>query len=126
MQTIVMNTPGYVGADLNALIDEALISALDRRLIDRLISNNNESEHKIDFNLSQNCNFLVKIWLNCIFLLKNIFSNQVIEIIKKKLDVNDGSKEASQNAVEINQQDFNVYLKEIDLNKKINYFNLTY
>ena len=59
MQTIVMNTPGYVGADLNALIDEALISALDRRLIDRLISNNNESVHKIDFNLSQNCNFLV-------------------------------------------------------------------
>jgi SpoVK/Ycf46/Vps4 family AAA+-type ATPase len=61
MQTIVMNTPGYVGADLNALIDEALISALDRRLIDRLISNNNESVHKIDFNLSQNCNFLVNL-----------------------------------------------------------------
>lgn len=36
MDKIVLNTPGYVGADLNALIDEALISALDRRLINQL------------------------------------------------------------------------------------------
>ena len=27
---IVMRTPGYVGADINALIDEAIISSLDR------------------------------------------------------------------------------------------------
>ncbi len=30
LEKVVLNTPGYVGADLNALIDEALISALDR------------------------------------------------------------------------------------------------
>lgn len=30
LDKIVMNTPGYVGADLNALIDEALILSLDR------------------------------------------------------------------------------------------------
>ncbi len=30
LDKVVMNTPGYVGADMNALIDEALISALDR------------------------------------------------------------------------------------------------
>jgi SpoVK/Ycf46/Vps4 family AAA+-type ATPase len=27
---VALNTPGYVGADINSLIDEALISALDR------------------------------------------------------------------------------------------------
>lgn len=36
LDKIVLNTPGYVGADLNALIDEALISALDRRLMEQI------------------------------------------------------------------------------------------
>lgn len=36
MDKIVLNTPGYVGADLNALIDEALISSLDRRLMHQI------------------------------------------------------------------------------------------
>jgi ATP-dependent 26S proteasome regulatory subunit len=39
---IVMNTPGYVGADLNALIDEALISSLDRRLIEQMAIENKD------------------------------------------------------------------------------------
>jgi SpoVK/Ycf46/Vps4 family AAA+-type ATPase len=42
MEKIVLNTPGYVGADLNSLIDEALISALDRRLIEQIQARNNE------------------------------------------------------------------------------------
>lgn len=40
MEKIVLNTPGYVGADINALIDEALISALDRRLMTQIESEN--------------------------------------------------------------------------------------
>lgn len=52
MQSIVMNTPGYVGADLNALIDEALISALDRQLIERIKLLNQDD-------LTTNCNYLV-------------------------------------------------------------------
>lgn len=47
-----MNTPGYVGADLNALIDEALISALDRQLIERIKLLNQDD-------LTTNCNYLV-------------------------------------------------------------------
>ena len=43
MPRIVMNTPGYVGSDLNALISEALISALDRRLNDQLAIDNNNT-----------------------------------------------------------------------------------
>lgn len=42
MDKIVLNTPGYVGADINALIDEALISALDRRLMVRIENENSE------------------------------------------------------------------------------------
>ena len=30
LDDIVMKTPGYVGADLSALLDEALVSALNR------------------------------------------------------------------------------------------------
>lgn len=30
LDEIVMKTPGYVGADLSALIDEALVAALNR------------------------------------------------------------------------------------------------
>jgi SpoVK/Ycf46/Vps4 family AAA+-type ATPase len=48
MQSIVMNTPGYVGADLNALIDEALISALDRRLIERIKSSSTASANSVN------------------------------------------------------------------------------
>lgn len=44
LDKIVLNTPGYVGADLNALIDEALISALDRLLIEQL---NSQSENSL-------------------------------------------------------------------------------
>ncbi len=43
LEKIVINTPGYVGADLNALIDEALISALDRRLNDQISKQNQDS-----------------------------------------------------------------------------------
>jgi SpoVK/Ycf46/Vps4 family AAA+-type ATPase len=39
-----MNTPGYVGADLNALIDEALISSLDRRLMEQINSENKDNK----------------------------------------------------------------------------------
>lgn len=42
LDRIVMNTPGYVGADLNALVDEALSSALDRRLSERIGANKDE------------------------------------------------------------------------------------
>ena len=48
---IVLNTPGYVGADLNALIDEALISSLDRRLVEN-IQNDDKKENK---ELASNC-----------------------------------------------------------------------
>ena len=42
-----MNTPGYVGADLNALIDEALISALDRRLVAQIECRNNDNKQLV-------------------------------------------------------------------------------
>jgi hypothetical protein len=60
LEKIVLNTPGYVGADLNALIDEALISSLDRRLIEQI---SNENKDNKDFIL--NCN------LTCIKKLLN-------------------------------------------------------
>ncbi len=44
MDSIVTNTPGYVGADLNSLIDEALISSLDRRLLNQINSENTDRE----------------------------------------------------------------------------------
>lgn len=42
MASVVTNTPGYVGADLNSLIDEALISSLDRRLLNQINSENKD------------------------------------------------------------------------------------
>ena len=30
LDKVALNSPGYVGADINSLVDEALISALDR------------------------------------------------------------------------------------------------
>jgi SpoVK/Ycf46/Vps4 family AAA+-type ATPase len=56
LDRIVLNTPGYVGADLNALIDEALISSLDRRL-DAQISGENSREE--DASLVLNCKISV-------------------------------------------------------------------
>lgn len=44
---IVLNTPGYVGADLNALIDEALISSLDRRLIKQIGVHNDDENNLV-------------------------------------------------------------------------------
>ncbi len=52
---IVLNTPGYVGADLNALIDEALISSLDRLLIEKMNSEKKEETYKSDFVVSCKC-----------------------------------------------------------------------
>ena len=86
MERIVLNTPGYVGADLNALIDEALISSLDRRLMLQINSENQENE----------------------------FVSNLIEWIKKKLqkiqnktDTDDAS--SNQEVIEVNQSDFEVY-----------------
>jgi SpoVK/Ycf46/Vps4 family AAA+-type ATPase len=42
MDDIVMKTPGYVGADINALIDEAIISSLDRKIFDEVCAKNGE------------------------------------------------------------------------------------
>ena len=67
LDRIVLNTPGYVGADLNALIDEALISSLDRRL-DAQIRGENASREE-DSTLVLNCNF--NFYLN--YSVKNIF-----------------------------------------------------
>jgi ribosome biogenesis ATPase len=53
MDNIVLNTPGYVGADLNALIDEALISALDRRLCQQIADQSGQSDDK-QTNLNRN------------------------------------------------------------------------
>lgn len=52
---IVLNTPGYVGADLNALIDEALISALDRRLIEQIKAENllKKDDEQLVFNCTK-------------------------------------------------------------------------
>lgn len=44
IEKIVLNTPGYVGADINALIDEALISALDRRLMNQMHLENTKNQ----------------------------------------------------------------------------------
>jgi len=61
LDRIVLNTPGYVGADLNALIDEALISSLDRRL-DAQISGENSA--KENTSLILNCNVIFLLNLN--------------------------------------------------------------
>ena len=53
MDKIVLNTPGYVGADLNALIDEALISSLDRRLHLQFNRNDMDQEFLPKCNLSR-------------------------------------------------------------------------
>ena len=86
MERIVLNTPGYVGADLNALIDEALISSLDRRLMEQINSENQGNE----------------------------FVSNLIEWIKKKLqkiqnktDTDDAG--VNQEVIEVNQSDFEVY-----------------
>jgi ribosome biogenesis ATPase len=113
IEKIVLNTPGYVGADLNALIDEALISSLDRRLIEQISNENKENK---DFILNRELCFFTVITRNQ-FLKAFIFS--VIEWIKNKLKSNstievedsDQSEDKAKNAadiVEVNQNDFDV------------------
>jgi ribosome biogenesis ATPase len=53
MERIVLNTPGYVGADLNALIDEALISALDRRLCQQIGDESSETAEEKQISISR-------------------------------------------------------------------------
>ncbi len=95
MDLIVTNTPGYVGADLNSLIDEALISSLDRRLLSQ-INAENASENKE-------------------------FVTSLIDHIKKKL-IDLGSQppvateavkpeESTQSAIEVGQCDFETAIK---------------
>jgi SpoVK/Ycf46/Vps4 family AAA+-type ATPase len=89
MQLIAMNTPGYVGADLNALIDEALISSLDRRLMNKLNMSNSEKQ--------------------------NQFVTNLIDWIKQKLDslknnLEQDKEKNDETIIEVNQTDFEVNL----------------
>ncbi len=96
MDLIVTNTPGYVGADLNSLIDEALISSLDRRLLAQ-INSENAIENKE-------------------------FVNSLIEHIKKKLsDVSqlpEVTEESGSSAIEVGQCDFEVAIKRVQPSSK--------
>ncbi len=102
MDLIVTNTPGYVGADLNSLIDEALISSLDRRLLSQ-INAENASENKE-------------------------FVTSLIDHIKKKL-IDLGSQppvpteevkpeESTQSAIEVAQCDFETAIKRVQPSSK--------
>jgi len=102
MDLIVTNTPGYVGADLNSLIDEALISSLDRRLLSQ-INAENASENKE-------------------------FVTSLIDHIKKKL-IDLGSQppvpteevkpeESTQSAIEVGQSDFETAIKRVQPSSK--------
>ena len=93
MDNIVTNTPGYVGADLNSLIDEALISSLDRRLLAQINSETVENKE---------------------------FVTSLIEWIKTKLmaiQSNEKGDEKSndQTLIEVNQSDFDVMFNDISL-----------
>ncbi len=99
IEKIVLNTPGYVGADLNALIDEALISALDRKLSDQI----NESNH-------ENKDFI----LNLIEWIKHKLDN--LKTIETNND-NDNSKKYLEQ-IEINQNDFDVAIGRVKPSSK--------
>lgn len=65
MDDVVMKTPGYVGADINALIDEAIISSLDRKIFDEMCNQNGEKP---------NCKLVIfefKPLLRSFYLLSN-------------------------------------------------------
>lgn len=88
MDSIVTNTPGYVGADLNSLIDEALISSLDRRLLAQVNSETAENKE---------------------------FVTSLIEWIKSKLTAiqsneNTEDKNDNKTLIEVNQSDFDVII----------------
>jgi SpoVK/Ycf46/Vps4 family AAA+-type ATPase len=70
LDRIVLNTPGYVGADLNALIDEALISSLDRQLNEQITKQNKDA---LTTDLTRKFVFII---------LRNIF-----KYLKKKLNL---------------------------------------
>jgi ribosome biogenesis ATPase len=97
IEKIVLNTPGYVGADLNALIDEALISALDRKLTNQI----NESNH-------QNKEFI----LNLIEWIKHKLDNLKIETSE-----NDNTKKYLEQ-IEISQNDFDIAISRVKPSSK--------
>ena len=99
IEKIVLNTPGYVGADLNALIDEALISALDRKLSDQI----NESNH-------ENKEFI----LNLIEWIKHKLDR--IKTIEINSDNDNSTKYLEQ--IEINQNDFDIAIGRVKPSSK--------
>jgi hypothetical protein len=89
MQNIAMNTPGYVGADLNSLIDEALISSLDRRLMAKIKGEQTDETKEFVANLID--------WIKK--KLETIRNNAGVDIAKDDPTI-----------IEVNQSDFEVIL----------------
>ena len=96
MNLIVTNTPGYVGADLNALIDEALISSLDRRLLAQINSEQNGASESNEF-ISSLIEWIKK-------KLGNIHNNEVQSEEKEE------ALKSTQSIIEVNQSDFEVMI----------------
>lgn len=91
MASVVTNTPGYVGADLNSLIDEALISSLDRRLLNQINAENTDKASE---------EFVTSL----IDWIKNKLVN-----VKEKPDTSAESEdENALKGIEVTQNDFDV------------------
>lgn len=90
MAAVVTNTPGYVGADLNSLIDEALISSLDRRLLNQINAENTDKASE---------EFVTSL----IDWIKNKLVN-----IKENPDTTAKSEEDALKGIEVTQNDFDV------------------